>query len=90
MVQDGVAGRKPYIRHCSPEEIHAMCLQVAELLAGGKRHEAEIVLKEIPLLPKSAKLMKEMFGSRHVVESGYNLVEALEEFGPDWLKGEDA
>lgn len=80
------ADKKPYMKHYSPEEIHAMCLQVVALLSEGKREEAGILLKEIPLLPKSAKIMKELSGGEHLATSGYNLAEAMAAFGPDWLE----
>lgn len=74
------------MKYYSPEEINKMCLQVADLISKGKRNEASMLPKETPLLPKSAKIMKEMFGCKHVIESGYNLIEAVEEFGHEWLK----
>ena len=86
MSQADVTRKEPYMKYYSPEEINKMCLQVADLLSKGKRNEASMLLKEIPLLPKSAKIMKEMFGCKHVIESGYNLIEAVEEFGREWLK----
>ena len=86
MSQADVTRKEPYMKYYSREEINKMCLQVADLLSKGKRNEASMLLKEIPLLPKSAKIMKEMFGCKHVIESGYNLIEAVEEFGHEWLK----
>lgn len=86
MSQAEILRKEPYMKYYSPEEINKMCLQVADFVSKGKRNEASILLKEIPLLPKSAKIMKEMFGCKHVIESGYNLIEVVEEFGHDWLK----
>ncbi len=40
---------------------------------------------KLPLAPGLARIAKEMYGSKHLLEGGYNLSEAYAEFGDDWL-----
>ncbi len=77
--------REPYMKYYSPEEIKEMGFKVADLLAADKDEEAEILLKEIPLLPKSAQIMKRLYGKEHMIASGVNLYEAVQEYGQEWL-----
>ncbi len=41
--------------------------------------------KTVPLPPYVAKVMKEKVGVDYLLNSGWNLSEAEEEFGSDWL-----
>ena len=77
--------REPYMKYYSHEEINKMCLKVADLLASDKHEEADSLLKEIPLLPKSAEIMKRLYGKGHMIASGINLYEAVQEYGEEWL-----
>lgn len=76
---------KPYIKYYSEDEIMEMGFKVVELLKLGKEDESDNLLKEIPLLPKSAQIMKKLYGAKHMIESGVNLYEAVQEYGWDWL-----
>ncbi len=78
--------KEPYMKYYSPEEIRAMCLRGAELLAEGREEAADRLFNEVPLLPKSAKIMKEMVGVDEMIASGVNLYEAVKEYGPEWLR----
>lgn len=51
----------------------------------GNRDEADRLLLKLPLAPGLAKIAKEMYGSEHLLEGGYDLSEAYAEFGHDWL-----
>ncbi len=79
---------EPYMKYYSPDEIRTMGLQYVELLKAGKgdSEEAQKLLNEIPILPKSAQIMKKMNGIESVIASGINLYEAVQEYGYDWLK----
>lgn len=77
---------EPYIKYYSPEEIRKMSLKVADLLAADKKDEADILLNEIPLLPKSAEIWKRLCGVEHLIASGVNLYEVVQEYGIDWLR----
>ena len=86
MSQAEILRKEPYIKYYSPEEIREMCLRGASLLAAGREEEADMLFNEVPLLPKSAKIMKEMVGIEAMIESGVNLYEAVKEYGDEWLK----
>ena len=77
---------EPYIKYYSPDEIRSMGLKVADLLAADKDDEADILLNEIPLLPKSAEIWKRLYGVDDLIASGVNLYEVVQEYGIDWLK----
>lgn len=77
---------EPYMKYYSPEEIRTMCIRGAELLAAGREDEADRLFNEVPLLPKSAKIMKEMVGVEAMIASGVNLYAAVREYGMEWLK----
>lgn len=77
---------EPYIKYYSPDEIREMGLKVAKLLAADKKDEADILLNEIPLLPKSAEIWKRLCGVDSLIASGVNLYEVVQEYGIDWLK----
>lgn len=52
----------------------------------GNDDEAERLMRHVlPLAPHLAKVAKEMYGKRYLVEAGYNLSEANAEFGDGWL-----
>ncbi len=88
MSQAEVVRREPYMKYYSEEEINKMCLEYAALLEQGKEdsEEAEMLLNEIPILPKSAQIMKKMMGIESVIASGINLYEAVQEYGEAWLE----
>ena len=79
---------EPYMKYYTPEEISKMCLQYADYVAQkkGDTPEARSLLREIPLLPKSANIQKRKFGVDSLINSGVNLYEAVQEYGYDWLK----
>lgn len=86
MSQADVMRKEPYMKYYSPEEIREMCLRGASLLAEGREEEADMLFNEVPLLPKSAKIMKELVGIDVMIEEGVNLYEAVKEYGDEWIK----
>ena len=88
MSQADVIRTEPYIKHYTDEEISKMCVRLSELLIEGKEdsEEAQNLLNEIPILPKSAQIMKNMMGIESVIASGINLYEAVQEYGEQWLE----
>jgi hypothetical protein len=56
-----------------------------ELEKQGKIEESLRVHKQIPLAPYLAKFAKEKMGVDFLINEGWNLSEAEEEYGPDWL-----
>jgi hypothetical protein len=51
----------------------------------GKEDEATCLIRSVPLMPGMAKIFKEVYGADFVLECGYNLLEADEAYGKDWL-----
>jgi hypothetical protein len=51
----------------------------------GEEEEALRLIKSVPLPPYLAKIGKEVYGADFLVEYGYNLLEADEAYGKDWL-----
>lgn len=86
MPQAEAVQREPYMKYYSEDEINEMCLRFADLLSQGKEEEAHKLSNEIPLLPKSAQIMKRMVGIDSMIESRINLYEAVQEYGREWLE----
>lgn len=88
MSQAEAVKAEPYLKYYSEEEIRTMGLRYADLLSVGEgdSEEAQMLLNEIPILPKSAQIMKNMMGIEEVIASGINLYEAVQEFGEEWLE----
>jgi hypothetical protein len=52
----------------------------------GKMQEyKDVMIKELPMPPYLAKIVKEDYGAEYLIKLGCNLVEANAEFGLDWL-----
>jgi hypothetical protein len=56
-----------------------------ELKKQGRIEEADKVKKQIPLPPYLAKFYKDHLGLEALLQSGWNLSEAMAEYGSDWL-----
>jgi hypothetical protein len=67
------------------QEKLAIVVQSYKLKDEGKLEEADKVWKQIPLAPYLAKFCKEKIGADFLIKCGYNLSEAEEEYGKDWL-----
>jgi hypothetical protein len=63
----------------------AIGMRSIELEKQGKFEEAKRVQKQIPLAPYLAKFAKEKRGVDFLLNEGWNLTEAAEEYGSDWL-----
>ena len=63
----------------------AIGMKAIELEKQGKFEEALEVEKLIPLPPYLAKWAKKRLGAQFLIENGWNLAEAEEEYGPNWL-----
>jgi hypothetical protein len=55
----------------------------------GKEEESRALDRTIPLSPYLAKYWRKMMGKDFLINSGWNLAEALEEYGQDWLDTPD-
>jgi hypothetical protein len=67
------------------EEKTAIGLKALELKDQGKPEECERMMRQIPLQPYLAKFAKDHFGADFLIKNGWNLAEADEEYGTDWL-----
>ena len=56
-----------------------------ELINTGDEEAGRRLLRTAPMPPYLAKIMKDKMGSDFLIKGGYNLSEAEEEFGLNWL-----
>ncbi|GAB7140463.1 hypothetical protein RsTz2092_04120 [Deferribacterales bacterium RsTz2092] len=56
-----------------------------DLREAGKYEEATKLIRQIPMPARMAKNLKEIHGKDFLISSGYNLVEANERYGTNWL-----
>jgi hypothetical protein len=63
----------------------AIGMKVLELEKQGRFEEAEKLEHTKPLPAYLAKWAKKRFGAEILLKTGWNLSEAEEEYGPDWL-----
>jgi hypothetical protein len=55
------------------------------LIDAGDKEGGINLMKTAPMPPYIAKVIKEKVGVKYLLTSGWNLSEAEEEFGPNWL-----
>ena len=67
------------------DEKLAISNRAIKLKKAGDREGYERLMKTIPLPPYHAKVIKEKFGLKYLVNGGWNLSEAEAEFGQNWL-----
>ena len=63
----------------------AILVKSFELRDAGKEAEAHALLATIPMPPYLAKVTKEKWGADALVQGGWNLSAAEEQFGQGWL-----
>ena len=59
--------------------------KAVELRKAGDEEGYSRLMRSIPMPPYLSKIYKEKVGAEQLIESGWNLSEAEEEFGEDWL-----
>jgi len=57
-----------------------------DLLDAGDQEGYMRLMKTAPMPPYLAKVLKDKMGSDFLIKSGWNLSEADDEFGHDWLR----
>ncbi len=67
------------------DEKLAIGCKAAALWDAGDKEGYKQLTKTMPMPPYLAKVMKEKVGVDYLLNSGWNLSEAEEEFGSDWL-----
>jgi hypothetical protein len=60
-------------------------VKVVELEKQGKLEEAKLLHATIPMVPYMAKFFKDHLGLEELLKTDWNLSEAVEEYGPDFL-----
>jgi hypothetical protein len=63
----------------------AITMKVIELEKAGKKAEAQALERTKPMPPYLAKIAKEKIGVDFLINGGWNLLEAEEKYGKDWL-----
>ncbi len=67
------------------DEKLAIGCKAAELWYAGDKEGSERLTKTMPMPPYIAKVMKDKVGGDYLLNSGWNLSEAEDAFGSDWL-----
>ena len=67
------------------EEKTAIGLKAIEQKKLGNLEEYERLMKQIPVAPYLAMIIKNNFGADNLLKAGWDLSEADAEYGPDWL-----
>ncbi|GHT54290.1 hypothetical protein AGMMS49982_18730 [Bacteroidia bacterium] len=67
------------------DEKFAILQKVWALEDAGQKEEAQKIGMQIPLAPYLAKWGKEKVGVDFLLQNGFNLAEADEEYGKEWL-----
>lgn len=74
-----------FISSMSKEEKVRIITESMKLEAMGKKEEALKLTKLIPLKPELADDIKRLEGIQWLIDSGYNLSDAVNKFGKEWL-----
>jgi hypothetical protein len=77
--------KMPQAQKMSLHDKLAIDMQCIELKKQGKIEEAENLSRTIPLPPYLAKFLKDHLGLEEVEKAGWNLSEAVDEYGSGFL-----
>ncbi|AEF83997.1 hypothetical protein TREPR_2805 [Treponema primitia ZAS-2] len=76
----------PQVQTMTLEERFAIADKARELEEAGKKNESTMyMIQHYPMPPYLAKFAKSHMGADFLIKGGFNLAEAEEEFGKDWL-----
>ncbi len=53
----------------------------------GDRKKALEIAKQVPIQPGVANAFKQVYGVKYLVDAGFDLSEAIEKYGEEWLDG---
>jgi hypothetical protein len=67
------------------EEKFQIVQKAHEAASRGNFEEYRRLSRQLPLAPHLAKFMKKKVGSEKLLKAGFNLSEAEDEYGTDWL-----
>jgi hypothetical protein len=72
-------------RYMTEDEKLDTFYEAVQLQKAGKEKEATALIRSVPLKPYIAEIAKEVYGADFLIRNGYNLLEAEDKFGKDWL-----
>jgi len=75
----------PEIKPMGLDERFALRMKAIELENQGKKEEAKKVRRQIPMPSYLAKFHKDHLGLQSLLDTGWNLADAVEEYGPGFL-----
>lgn len=78
---------KPFIKKLTQEEHRRIIDQAMEALDRDDEDTYESLCLMLPVDPETANDLKKSMGLKGLILSGINLVEAVESYGPQWLRG---
>ena len=67
------------------DEKLAIACKAAALSDAGDKEGASRLIRSVPIPPYLAKIAKEKIGTDFLINGGWNLSEAEEKFGKNWL-----
>jgi hypothetical protein len=72
-------------RHMTFKEKTLTIYEANMLREEGREEEASKLLRSAPLEPELAKVFRDVYGTDFLINGGFNLLEANEVYGKDWL-----
>jgi hypothetical protein len=69
----------------SKEDRHKIYNEYAAARDAGDMDKAYSIASRLPLHPGLARVGKKIFGIKYLKEEGFNLKDAVNEFGKEWL-----
>ncbi len=71
-------------RKFTEEEMDALYEKTMDAVAAGNDEEADRLVKLMPIHPRWAKIIAEVYGKEYLLEN-FNITHATEVFGEGWL-----
>lgn len=76
---------QPFLKRLSPEERQKLLYQAVDVADRGDDDEYDRLSCMFPVNPQSANDLKKSIGIEALIASGLNLIEAVDEYGEEWL-----
>jgi hypothetical protein len=77
---------EPILVKMTEEEIYDIIDKADAALAKGDEESYYEILKQMPLDPGQADILKDYEGIESLIAYGFNLSEAVETYGEEWLR----
>lgn len=78
--------RQPFLKKLSPEERKEILYKAVAAAERGDDDEYDRLSFMFPVNPQSANDLKKSMGIKALIATGMNLIEAVDEYGEDWLR----